>query len=157
MDTLGGIATGKLAGELVQLREARTGPHRAPATPTGKSVAQLLLDPLDQIPTPSPMAPLTGHRIGIAQAQLLPGRLLEEIRLLRRSVKDVQQEICSDRLLQGSPEGIHELMGELADKAHRVSQQMRAAAETDRAGRRVKRMEETVAHLRAGAGARASP
>ncbi len=120
-------------------------------------MAQLLLDPLDQIPQALTHGAAHGHRIGIAQAQLLPGRLLEEIRLLRRSVKDVQQEICSDRLLQGSPEGIHELMGELADKAHRVSQQMRAAAETDRAGRRVKRMEETVAHLRAGAGARASP
>ena len=71
----------------------------------------------------------------------------------------MQQQVGADRLLERRAEGVDELVGELADEADRVGQQVRTAPEADRAGGRVERVEEAVAHLdlgaRIGAGAAA--
>ena len=58
----------------------------------------------------------------------------------------MQQQIRAARLLERRAEGVHELVGQLADEADRVGQQVGPAAETPRARGRIERVKETVAH-----------
>ena len=60
----------------------------------------------------------------------------------------MQQQVGADRLLERRAEGVDELVGQLADEADRVGEEMRSAAEAQRARRRIERVEEAVADLR---------
>ena len=79
---------------------------------------------------------------------------LVELLLGRRGVDDVQDEVGQPRLLQRGAEGVDELVGQLADEADRVGQQVGAPVDAQDAGRRVQRVEEAVAHADARAGQR---
>ena len=77
---------------------------------------------------------------------------LGHVLLGRRGVDDVQDEVGLARLVQRRGEGVDDLMGQLADEADGVRQQVRAAVDAQLAGRRVQRVEEAVADADLGAG-----
>ncbi len=58
----------------------------------------------------------------------------------------MQQQVGKAGLLQGCAEGVHHLVGELADEAHRVGQEVWASVDAHHAGGGVERVEEAVAH-----------
>ena len=66
----------------------------------------------------------------------------------------MEDQVGPPRLLQRRAEGVDELVGQLADEADGVGEQVGAAAEAQRARRRVERVEEAVAHADLGAGER---
>ena len=129
-------------------------------------------------------APLTSTGIGMAQPQLVAGVLIEQVHLVedqqprplaradllerlldrmphdarlllgRGGVENVREQIGAAGLLERRREGVDELVGQLADEADRVGQQVRPAAQAQRAGRRVERVEQPVAHAHLGAGER---
>ena len=79
----------------------------------------------------------------------LPDEVLHHLRLLLPprvgDVDDVQQQIGILQLLQGGLEGLHQLMGELADKSHGVADHhVQSVADGELAGCGVQRVEEAV-------------
>ena len=72
----------------------------------------------------------------------------EQLLLRRRGVDDVEDQIGEPRLLERRPERIDELVGQLADEADGVGQQVVAPAGAQHPGGRVERVEQPVAHAR---------
>ena len=62
-----------------------------------------------------------------------------------RGIDDVQDQVSQARLLERGAERVDELVGQLADEADRVGQQVVAAGRPQHAGRRVERVEQAVA------------
>ena len=69
---------------------------------------------------------------------------LVHLDLGHRGVDDVQHEVGDRRLLERRAEGVDQLMGQLADEADGVGQQVGPAVEPRRARARIQRVEEAV-------------
>ena len=108
------------------------------------------------------LAALVVERVGLVeheQARAVAGAdLLEDVvdgaqhlvhlLLGHGGVDDVQDEVGDARLLQRRAEGVDELVGQLADEADGVGQQVGAAVEPRGARARVERVEQAVARRR---------
>ena len=66
----------------------------------------------------------------------------------------MREQVGKARLLQRCGEGVDELVGQLADEADGVGEQVRPAAQPQRADRRVERVKQTVADAYLGVGQR---
>jgi len=74
------------------------------------------------------------------------GDLLDELLLRRRRVRDVQDEIGNERLLERRCEAFDELVRQAPDEADGVGDEVAAAVVLEAARRRVQRLERAVAH-----------
>ena len=106
-------------------------------------LAALFVDPVGLVeheqPGPLARSDLVEDVVDRAQHQ-------DHLVLVHRGVDDVDDQVGEARLLERRAERVDELVGQLADEADRVGQEIRTAVEAHRAGVRVERVEQPVAH-----------
>ena len=123
-------------------RARRRGGVNASSARRSSSSASALLSTSSRGRSPAPISSSTSSTARSISSHLV---------LRRRGVDDVQDQVGQARLLERRAERVDELVGQLADEADGVGQQVRAAVEAQHARRRVERVEEPVADADLGA------
>ena len=161
-DALRGVRAVEVAGDVVQLGqppalvEGQQQVHRAQRRAEG------LLDAVPERLEPLARERRDQHALGVAEAQLLAALVVDRVGLVedeqprpvagadllehvvdraqhlhhvvlgRRGVDDVQDEVGQARLVQRRAEGLDQLVGQLADEADGVGQQVRPPVDAHR-------------------------
>jgi succinyl-diaminopimelate desuccinylase len=95
---------------------------------------------------------LDGQLVGpdLAQHPIDGCDLLDQRVLCHRAVDDMENEVGDERLLERRSEALDQLMGQAADEADRVGDEIAPAVVLEAARRRIERLEQPVAHRDSG-------
>src|SRR3954470_24891036 len=177
-------AVERVAGDVVQLGEPAALGERQQQVDRAQRFAERALDALAEDVEPLAGERGDEHTVRVAVAQLLAALIVDAVGLVEheqprpvaradlvehaldraqhldhlvlgdRRVDDVDDEVGEARLLERRAARVDELVGQLADEADGVGDEVRPPVEAHRARVRVERVEEAVADAHLGAGER---